>query len=188
MNTVTEASLERASQAGCRMISFGVETGTDRGLKLLRKQTSTDQVKRVFAWCKKLGLKTVADFMIGLPFEKTSDDVMRNIDFLIDLDPDYAQISILTLYPNTELFETARQKGLVNMRRWRLFLTESTPKFDLDHWEEFLSIGDLVKLQKDAYRRFYIRPSYIAKSIINTATPYEFNAKLKGLIKLFWPP
>jgi len=187
VNTVTKASLLRAVKAGCRMISFGVETGTDKGLQLLRKQTSTRQIRRVFTWCKEVGLKTVADFMIGLPFEKTADDVMRNIDFLLELQPDYAQISILTLYPNTKLFEAAREKGLVDMERWRLFLADPSPDFELDHWEEYLSIADLVKLQRKAYLRFYLRPSYIVKSVVNTATPYEFAAKLKGLVKLIRP-
>jgi radical SAM superfamily enzyme YgiQ (UPF0313 family) len=54
VNGVTRESLVRAKMAGCRMISFGVETGSDQGLALLRKNTTIDQVRRVFKWCREL--------------------------------------------------------------------------------------------------------------------------------------
>jgi anaerobic magnesium-protoporphyrin IX monomethyl ester cyclase len=72
VNTVTRESLARAKAAGCRMISFGVETGSDEGLQLLRKNCTLAQVRQVFAWCRELGILTIADFIIGLPFERTA--------------------------------------------------------------------------------------------------------------------
>jgi|ETNmetMinimDraft_13_1059891.scaffolds.fasta_scaffold04773_3 radical SAM superfamily enzyme YgiQ (UPF0313 family) len=185
INTVTRESLVRAKRAGLRMISFGIETGTDEGLRELRKGSKTGQAHRAFKWCKELKIRTIADYMIGLPFERSADDVRANIDYLLhDLDPDYMQIAILTLYPNTEIFDQAAKKGLIDPGRWRNFCLDPKPGFTVDHWEEFLSLKELVDLQKQSYKRFYFRPSYIMKSILNTRSAYEFKSKVKGVFKL----
>jgi len=184
VNTVTRESLEHAVRAGCRMISFGVETGSDEGLLLLKKNTSTEQIRNVFRWCRELGILTIADFMIGLPFEKSPDDVRRNVDFLLELDPDYAQFSILSLFPNTELFADAARSGLIDPERWSVFARMPTPGFYVDHWEEFISLSDLLKLQKESYRRFYLRPRYIWRSLMTTGSRHEFASKLRGALKL----
>lgn len=184
VNTVTRESLARARKAGCRMISFGVETGSDEGLKHLRKGATTEKVRQAFGWCRELGIRTIADFMIGLPFEKSEADIDRHVDFLIELDPDYAQFAVLTLYPNTQLFDEAAAKGLIDPERWRAFALNPHKGFMVDHWEEFMSTSELVRIQKKSYNRFYFRPSYIWKSVRRTTSWYEFKAKAKGALKL----
>lgn len=185
VNGVTRESLQRARVAGCRMISFGVESGNDEGLRQLKKGCTIAEVKQVFSWCRELGLLTIADFMIGLPFEKTAKEVRCNINFMMEIDPDYAQVSILSLFPNTELFEDAVSKGLANPARWIEFCRLPHKSFYIDHWDEHLSMAELLNLQKEAYRRFYLRPRYIWRSLLATASWHEFKAKLLGAMKLF---
>jgi len=184
VNTVTKESLVRAKKAGCRLISFGVETGSDEGLKFLRKGITTNQIKEVFQWCRELKIKTIADFMIGLPFERSREDILKNIEFLIELDPDYPQIAILCLYPNTKIYQQAVEKGLVDKNKWEEFSLNPSIDFKIDHWEEFLNIRELVELQKEGYKKYYLRPSYMLKNILSTRTFYEFKAKAKGALKL----
>lgn len=184
VNTVTRESLQRAKQAGCRMISFGVETGSDEGLLLLKKNTSVEQIRNVFKWCRELGILTIADFMIGLPSEKTANDVRHNVDFLLKLDPDYAQFSILSLFPNTEIFADAARRGLINPGRWNKFAKNPTADFYLDHWEENISLSELLQLQRESYRRFYLRPRYIWRSLIATCSWHEFTSKFHGAMKI----
>lgn len=184
VNSVTRESLARMKKAGCRMISFGVETGSDEGLKALKKATTTEQVRKVFRWCRELGIVTIADFIIGLPFERSPADVQVSIDFLLELDPDYAQIGILSLYPNTPLFDDAVARGLIDPRRWRDFSLDPKPGFFVDHWEEYIPSFDLVRMQRQAYRRFYLRPRYILRSILATRTLHEFRMKATGALQL----
>jgi anaerobic magnesium-protoporphyrin IX monomethyl ester cyclase len=123
--------------------------------------------------------------MIGLPFEKSADDVRRNVDFLLEIDPDYAQFSILSLFPHTELFADAAQKGLIQPERWNDYAKEPKPSFYVDHWEEFIPLSELLQLQRESYRRFYLRPHYIWRSLINTCSWHEFSSKVQGALKLF---
>ncbi|MBF0135246.1 MAG: B12-binding domain-containing radical SAM protein [Magnetococcales bacterium] len=185
VNTVTHESLRRAKRAGCRMISFGVETATDAGLAELRKGTTVAQVLQVFQWCRQLGIKTVADFMIGLPFERSEADILHNLAFTRKLDPDYCQVSILNLQPNTSLFDQAEQKGLVSKKRWIEWVLDPKPGFIVDHWEEHVPVLRQVYLQRQAYRRFYMRPRYILRSIFGVRTWHEFKVKFNGFLKLF---
>lgn len=184
VNTVTYESLVRAKQSGLRMISFGVETGTDEGLKALKKGTNTRKVKQAFEWCRELGIITVADYIIGLPDEKTVADIDRNIDFLVGLDPDYAQVSVLKLYPNTAMYDDAVAKGVIEPGRWQQFALQPSKGFVVDHWDEHLDLGTLVKIQKRAYRKFYFRPRYIMRSLVNTRSLYELSSKFFGALKL----
>ena len=122
--------------------------------------------------------------MIGLPFEKSPDDVRRNVDFLLELDPDYAQFSILSLFPNTELFADAARHGMIDPARWNGFARQPTPGFYVDHWEEFIPMNELLRLQRESYRRFYLRPRYIWRSVIKTCSWHEFISKMQGALRL----
>jgi anaerobic magnesium-protoporphyrin IX monomethyl ester cyclase len=184
VNGVNQESLVRARDSGLRMIAFGVETGSDLGLKLLKKATTTQKIEQAFNWCRELGILTVADFIIGHSFEKTKADIRNNIDFLINLDPDYAQISILTLYPGTALFDEAEARGLVDSDRWRKWAKNPYSGMIVDHWEENMSLAELLCEQKRAYRRFYFRLKYIYRSAMKTRSKYELQSKVNGALKL----
>ena len=184
VNGVTRESLARARKNGLRMIAFGVETGSDEGLKILKKATTTEKIEKAFKWCRELGILTVADYIIGHSFEKSKSDIRKNIDFLVKLDPDYAQISILTLYAGTALFDEAVSAGLVSREKWKNWAMNPKPGLIVDHWEEHVSLAELVKEQKRAYRRFYFRPKYIFRSAIKTRSLYELSSKISGAFML----
>jgi len=184
VNSVTKESLIRAKKAGLRMISFGVETGSDEGLKILKKGTNVAKIEQVFNWCREVGILSVADYIIGFPFEKTENDIRKNLDFLIKLDPDYAQIGILMLLPNTPLYDEGIQKGMVKRGYWEEFAERPYPEFEISHWTEHHDLKTLTKLQEEGYRKFYFRLRYVFRSVVQTRTPYEFLTKAKGVFRL----
>jgi radical SAM superfamily enzyme YgiQ (UPF0313 family) len=185
VHSITAESLERAKNSGCRMISFGVETGTNEGLRVLRKGTNVKMVKNAFDLCKQAGIVTIADYMIGLPHEKTPEDVMANVDYVIDeLEPDFAQFNVLTLYPHTEIYDQAVAKGIIEPGRWHEFARNPAKGFRVDHWEEHMPISELVKLHAAAYRKFYFRPRYVWKSLMGIRTPHELLARVQGVRKI----
>ena len=114
-------------------------------------------------------------------FEKTKQDVKRSVTWCINLDPDYAQFSILQLLPNTPIFDEGVEKGLADLDKWLEFAQNPKPGFAIDHWTEHLTLPQLRKLQTWAYRRFYFRPRYIMRSIRQTSTAYQFKTKLRGM-------
>ncbi len=184
VNGVTFESLALAKSVGLRLVFFGVETGSDEGLKRLKKGCTLAQIKQAFHWCRRLGIKTVADFMIGLPHEKSAADIRHNIDFLISLKPDYAQIGIMNLYPHTEIYAEAVERGLVEPNRWNTWALNPTKDFYVEHWTEHISDIELVRFHRQSYRRFYFRPRYILNSIFAVRSFHEFKSKATGALKL----
>ncbi|MFN7954345.1 MAG: radical SAM protein [bacterium] len=176
--------LARAQRSGLRQVSVGVETSTDDGLAALKKATSIEQVESFFAWCRELGIATIADYMIGLPFERTATDLERSFAFVKKLDPDYVQFSICTLYPHTEMYEQAVRQGIVKPGRWDEFAQRPARGFVPDHWTESFTVKELARWQRRMYKRYYFRPRYVWRSLFRTRSLYELAQKAFGALRI----
>ena len=96
--------LERMGRAGCESVKWGIETGDPELLRSLHKGTTLGKVREVLKACRGLGIRTHATFTIGLPGE-TDESIRRTRDLMLDLAPDSVQISLVTPFPGTELYE-----------------------------------------------------------------------------------
>ena len=186
VDQIDEELVDLARQAGCRQLHIGVETGTQEGLDFLKKGVSIGQLRHAFNLAHKYGIRTIADWMIGLPFERTAADIDRNFQFLLDLDPFYVQINVLQPFPYTEIFWQAEQKGLDDMERWKAWCANPTRDFQKGVWSEFFTIEELNQKARQLYRRFYFRPEYIAKSVVNLANHRDFMRKVQGAKRLLF--
>jgi radical SAM superfamily enzyme YgiQ (UPF0313 family) len=160
---ITKELLKQMKDAGLVRLSFGVESGDQRILDAIKKGTTLEQYRRAYDWCDELGLETRCSVMLGHPFE-TRETVQKTVDFVCSLKIHQAYINIATPYPGTALLELARQ-GYGGLQ----LLTED--------WAEYrrygnavmamndLSREDLIRLQKAAYLRFYLRPAIIWKNL-----------------------
>jgi radical SAM superfamily enzyme YgiQ (UPF0313 family) len=186
VNGIDEESIKRFKNSGGRMISFGIETASEEGLRVLRKGSKIKQNIEALRLCKKYGIVTIADFIIGLPHERSYDDVLKSIKTLTyDYRPDYAQFSILSLYPNTEVYDQAVAKGLVKDGKWNEWARDPlNAKLKVEHWNEYVPIEKLVELQKKAYRIFYFRPSAIWRQIKQIRSFYEVKVKIRGALSV----
>ena len=143
-----------------------------------------EKIESAFKWCQEIRIITVADYIIGMPWEKNETDIKHSVDFLITLDPDYAQISVLKLYPNTSMYDQAVESKIIKAGRWEEFAINPTPNFLVDHWDEHLDIHTMVNIQRKSYQRFYYRPKYIWRSLLKTRSFYELGSKISGAFRL----
>lgn len=100
--------------AGCRMIQFGVESGSPQVLEKLGKRITLDQVRRAVQVAVELGIRIVCSFIIGHPFE-TEQDVQKTVDFMIELRSLGAEgtyLSFLTPFPGTDIYERRESYGI----------------------------------------------------------------------------
>ncbi|MEN8164464.1 MAG: radical SAM protein [Acidobacteriota bacterium] len=163
---LTEETLSLMKNAGCLRVQVGVETWSDEGLNILGKSTSIEKIRRTFAAARKVGMPSVAYFMLGLPHERSADDVRRLGVFARRLTPTYAMFNVLTLYPGTELFRQAVAKGLASDDVWRQFALQPDQHFEPPLWDEFLGRDQLNALQDEIYRSFYLRPGVILREAL----------------------
>jgi anaerobic magnesium-protoporphyrin IX monomethyl ester cyclase len=188
VNTVNEEILKALKSAGCQRIHYGVEAGTAKILTVLRKGITLEMAEKAFKLTKKIGIQTLAYFMIGSPTE-TKKDILRTIKFMKKINPDYAHITITTPYPATDLYRMGLEQGVLPRDYWKEFAKNPNPNFRPMFWEKDLSRKELFSLMTRAYRSFYIRPSYVFKKIIQLKSFSELIRKTKAafkMIKVSW--
>ncbi len=184
VDAVDEDMMALAKRSGCRQILFGVEDGTDEGLKLIKKKITIAQVKRAMRLARRNGIITSTNWLIGLPHHRTSQDVLNLLRTAIEVDSDYAQFNILRAYHGTEIFEDGVAKGLFGADVWRNYVLDPTPSFEEPIWEEHLSRDELSKLLQTCYRRFYYRPLPILRKVASLRRWRQFVIYFKGALKL----
>jgi len=183
VDTIDEELLILLKKAGCERIHYGVEAGTEKILKVLNKKISLDQVLKAFNLTKKIGIQTLAYFMIGSPTE-TKEDILETIKFMKKLNPDFVQITLLTPFPGTKVYQWALEQGVFKKDYWREFAKNPKPEFKTKYWTKELSRTELEELLVIAYKSFYVRPTYIVKRVLNIKSLPELIRKIKAGLKV----
>ncbi len=148
-DTIDYDLLIKMKKAGCKIIHFGVESGSQRILDKTKKQITINHIKKKMQLLKKLNIKTVCFFMFGIPTE-TDEEMKKTIDFAKKLNPTYASFHVAVSYEKTDLFKETEK----NCKKVGVFLVKCMDD------EKF------KKLKRKAYISFYIRPSYIFNRLL----------------------
>lgn len=167
--------LKLMKKAGCYNVSYGVESGSKRILKLLKKGITKKQVINAFNWTKRLGIENIGFFVLGVPTE-TSKEIMQTIKFAKKLNPDYVAFSLITPFPDTKLYDLCKEHGKVTIGDWSNFVTYSDTRKELPFVPFTVSQKELKKLYRRAYLEFYFRPKFILNKLnilFNSDKPIE---------------
>jgi len=102
VNFMSEDRVRWLRDAGCISLSFGVESGSPRILKNIRKHINLEQVQRSSEWTKKYGLQLNFFIIVGSPGEN-DESIQETIDVLRKTRPHSILVSIMQLTPDTEI-------------------------------------------------------------------------------------
>lgn len=147
--------LKLMKKAGCYLISYGIDGGTEKALGIINKVTTLDKVRHAIKVTKKAGLESSASFLLGVPGE-TIEDMKSTIKFAKELSPDLVNFYILKAYPGTKIYDEAKADGRLLNKKWDEYLMQGPPVAEIGVLEEVI-----IQLLKKAYRSFYFRPRYI---------------------------
>lgn len=161
VDTINESMLRKMSESGCRAIYYGVESVNDEILRYYGKNIDSQKVERAVKLAKKYKLKVICSFIIGAPMER-KEDMKATLNFALKLDPDYAQFSLLTPYPGTEVYEEAKIKGWILSENFDEY-TAAKPVLK----NYFMTPEDLSNFLKYCYLRFYLRPKFLFRELKN---------------------
>ena len=188
VNTVNKDLLAHMKEAGCDRIHYGVESGNDRMLREIKKNTTVEKIKSAFKQADEVGIERLAYFIIGQQTE-TPDDINDTIALAKELKPNYVHFTVFCPYPGTAIYQQGLETGILERDVWRELAVDPTPDFVLPVWEEHLSREELQEMLVKCYKSFYLRPNYIAKNMLKIRTVGEFKRKTKaGLSVLSMKP
>ena len=109
---IDEDILGVAKGAGCRQITFGFESGSQRILDILNKKTTVEQNYKAVELCCKVGIEPQGTVMFGNPTE-TVEDIKATQRFLEKTKLSGIGIMITTPYPGTVLWDWCKDRNLI---------------------------------------------------------------------------
>ncbi len=112
--------------AGCIQLDFGVETGSPKLLKIIKKGITVSQTIRAFSLCKSKGIRTFANILLNIP-EETVDDLNLTHKLLAKIRPSYLTIGVTQPYPGTEFYNKFLNKPISN-EKYHLFDRQYPPE------------------------------------------------------------
>lgn len=96
--------LKQMKDAGCREIHIGVESGSQRILDAMNKQTTVKTLRDAVTDIKKTGIRVKTYIMYGYPGE-TEKDREETIRFIREVKPDKVTVSEFTPIPGSLLWD-----------------------------------------------------------------------------------
>lgn len=97
--------LQKVKDSGCYQLAFGIESGTQRILDLMKKGTTPEQAREAIELCKQVGIKTKAYYMFGYPTE-TVAEMEETLAHARRLNTDTACFVLAKAYPGTEMYNS----------------------------------------------------------------------------------
>lgn len=166
VDSVNPEMLKEMASTNCEFISYGVESGSERMLKVIKKMETKDAIRKGFQMTKEAGIKIRGYFMLGL-YDETLEEMQQTIDFAIELDPDAAGFTIWCPFPGTTDYRRVVEDGsYAGVPYWE---TNIVP--DLNFMESSIykpknvMHEQILKMHKKAIRSFYLRPKYIFRQL-----------------------
>jgi radical SAM superfamily enzyme YgiQ (UPF0313 family) len=119
--------IDWALSAGCHRLGLGLESGSDRILKMLDKKITRDEIRDKMIMCGEKKIFTHSSWMGFIPGE-TRDDLARTVSLMNDIHKGNKnhgfQFNVFRTYPLTPLWDKSIELGLV-------------PPRTLDEWGAF---------------------------------------------------
>lgn len=167
-NTMDDEMANLMYKSGCRLVSIGVESGSQEILNNIGKKITLDDIRNTVKILKKNKIKIYNYFVIGLPWE-TEKTVEETIKFAIELDSNFISFYTATPLPGTRYFAYAMMNNLVTET-----LDFSSAYYFPAVRSHELSKERIFELHKLAVKRFYLRPKFIIKTLLGLRSFNEF--------------
>ncbi|MFP4381137.1 MAG: B12-binding domain-containing radical SAM protein [Candidatus Sumerlaeia bacterium] len=138
-------------QAGCWMMSLGIETGDPELLAQHRSHSDLDMMRERVGWIKEAGIRAKGLFMLGLPGE-TEASIDRSMEYILSLPLDEFNLAKFTPFPGSPLYATVKQSGDFD-ENWELMNC-----LNFVYVPEGLTRERLEERYHEMYRNYFKRP------------------------------
>lgn len=152
LDMLDEELLVLMKETGLSMVSAGIESGSDRILRLMRKGITTAEIKKKAALVRRFGMDMAGFFIMGYPGE-TVDEIKKTISFSLSLGLQRAQFMTYLPLPGSGVYRDLKVRGKAGSSN-----PESCTYTNAAYSPAGISKRQLKNLQRIAFLRFYMRP------------------------------
>lgn len=150
VDMINEKLMGKMKKAGFQFYAFGVESGDQNVLKMIKKHITVAQVKKAVKMTKQNGLQVSCFFMVGLPGE-TFKKFQKSLKLAQELKLDEVRFYNTIPYPGTELYDWVAKNGrflyspeeyLNSMDRWQKEPVFETNNFPAEERRQAYNLGE----------------------------------------------
>ena len=145
--------LKKMRKAGCKRILIGIESGSNKILNYYNRGHNLGKVKCIFRTMRKIGITSLAFFLIGAPIE-SKEDIKKSMKFAKGIDPDFIFVDVLTPVPGTFLYNKLKKEKKIDF---------SLKPYHVDY-KGLLCKKQLQKEMLRFYLSFYLNPHYLIRN------------------------
>ncbi len=164
VNDTTDEMMRALKGAGCWSVQFGLESGSQRILDFIQKDSTIEQNAHAIKQARKFRIFSEGAFIIGLPTE-TIDDLLLTVKFIHKYPPDVLHMADYRLYPSTHLYNYCIEHGLAN------------EPAKLEEWTNLNPQCGIVPVNVSEIP---------TEALINVYTRMQRNVMIRGYIKKFF--
>ena len=152
LDRLNETTVALMKIAGCTGLSAGVESGSDRILKLSRKGVTTEGLLKGAKILERCGVALTTNFIVGHPTE-TLDDILATMKFARQINPALIHLHYMTPYPGTELYTRYKDeiKDFTTFSHWRIHEFNASA----------MSTEQLKQMVSKIYKNYYFSFTYL---------------------------
>lgn len=192
VNTVDKELLALMKKSGCVRINFGIESGSPRMLKIIKKGITMEQARAAVKAAVMVGLEVTLNFLMVYPYETWADialtvDAIKEFRSLSAVMPSY---SFIIIYPGTELERIAKKEGLMPedfswnspYKSDKYYLAGEDPSVPYFEWPELpfekvkAFVLNRLLTKKQLWSRFLIKAKRVRKPA-DVKTIFKIGAK-----------
>jgi radical SAM superfamily enzyme YgiQ (UPF0313 family) len=154
------------ADAGCKIVKFGVESGSERiRRQILQRRMKNESIVRAIETAHQYGLHTSVFLMIGLPAE-THEDVMATIRLMARAKPGRYRWSFFFPFPGTKAYEISAEGNYIDfekMARMENFTDDTCLNFGHEHNLFLKKVGRIMPWFVNAYSDLPVAAFYRQK-------------------------
>lgn len=165
VNTVDYELLEQMAKTGCKRISFGVESGSEKTLEAIHKKSSREKIIAAFRNVRRAKIPVVeGTFILGSDPYETEEDFRQTESLIRIIRPDIFVLAIITPFPGTEVYAKMKELNYLDGINWDHFqqFAETPPPWRIVNF----SAEELVKRRNAILKSYIWSPRYVFSRLV----------------------
>lgn len=177
-DTADAETVKLMKKAGCKLVSIGIESGSQYMLDKMGKKITLDDIKKTVTLFKRTGIKVYAYYVLGLPWEN-ENTANETIEFSKKLNTHFVSYYTATALCGTKFYNYVIEHKLGKMN------------YDMPYFYPSVNTHHLTKervfeLHKYAVKSYYIRPRYIIMMLLQISSIVEFKNYFKAGMRILF--